>query len=94
MRPAPTLIASIMLLALANCHRLPTSARTADEAVQIADAYRAERGPPAYPTRVDTQDRGDRWRVAYSRLGGGTGGLAYYDVQKATGRVIYEGGGQ
>ena len=84
----------LALLSFAACHRLPTSAQTAEEAVEITDAYRAERTSRPYPTRVQTEDLGDRWSVSYTRAGGGTGGLAYYEVNKANGHIVREGGEQ
>jgi hypothetical protein len=88
-------ICMLAALLAAGCSRPPpTSAATAAEAVRVTDRYRAEHFPRAAPSRVATEDRGDRWLISYIRLEGGTGGLATYEVDKRTARILSEGGAQ
>jgi ABC-type Fe3+-hydroxamate transport system substrate-binding protein len=88
-------ICMLALLLAAGCRQAPpTSAATAAEAVRVTDLYRAEHFPRARPSRVVTEDGGDRWLVSYIRLEGGTGGLATYEVDKRTARILSEGGAQ
>ena len=84
----------ISFLLFAGCGQSATSARTAEDAVQITNRSRAENFPSAGPARVSTQDLGDRWWVTYVRLEGGTGGVATYEVDKASGNILSEGSGQ
>ena len=91
--------ASIWLLALlilGACHTRPTSATTAEEAVRAANLYRAEKYPQARSSDYDivTDDLGDRWRVTYRSIEGGTGGGSTLEVDKGSARIVYEGGGQ
>lgn len=94
MEPGALAVFALALL-LAGCQQRPTSAATADEAVRIANAFREEHSPRASrDVLVTTEDRGDRWLVSYRLRGGGTGGLSFYEVEKATARILDSGSHQ
>lgn len=86
----------LALVVSAACHNRPTSAATAAEAVRVTDLLRAERAPqiPSIDYAAETADLGDRWRVTYHLAEGGTGGVATYEVDKRTARIIREEGEQ
>ena len=86
----------LALLILGACHNRPTSAATAEEAVHDANLYRAEKYPQvrASDYEIVTDDLGDRWRVTYRSIEGGTGGGSTLEVDKRSARIVYEGGGQ
>lgn len=87
--------ALLAALLVGACHGPPTSAATAEDAIEVTRLYRAEHFPRARRDDiVRTEDRGDRWLVSYTLRGGGTGGLAYYEVDKRTARILSEGSAQ
>lgn len=88
------LIPVYMALLLAGCQQRPSNARTADEAVQIANTHRAENFPRAGPARVEVRDHGDRWMITYTLFDAGTGGLSFYEIDKASGNILDHGGYQ
>ncbi len=84
--------ALLAALLLAGCNSRPTSAVTAEDAIEVTRLYRAEYQPRANSdVIVRTEDRGDRWLVSYTLRGGGTGGLSYYEVEKSSARILDHG---
>lgn len=82
-------------LFLAGCQQ-PNNVDTADEAVEIANQFWAEKLPQVdlRPVDIKKTDIGTRWRVIYEPPEGSTGGPWVFEVDKKTGRIVNVSGGQ
>lgn len=80
----------LTLLILTGCQRGPNGAIAAAEAIELANDQLAE-GLPQVPLemmRIESENRGDAWRVTYFPPEGSTGNPLVFEVNKQSREIV------